>query len=315
MAKLRERDALLDVQLSSYRDLINNLHRLLTANGIAIPDHLRLPQTLSPQAKVTFINDGDGSQSLQATMPTFQEFRQQQQQDQEGFSPEMVLSGTETSDTSDMGNVERKYTGRIENLNISQQQYDLNNAAAYVSPDPMSTKDQKGRASQFNDGTGNFDTAQAAVDFVLALEKPCLAHHPADFDNLEADSNGHSLMLQAPLLSRQPNRSQTTLTTAPPNAQPAAVTQAPATTWNVPAFEIEKLLSLSDRLSLDGELTPVEAWQRLRQHPGFASMTYVQLEGLRDVLLSNVKCYGFGAVLEEDYFDLILQQALGGPTR
>ena len=280
-------------QLGSYRDLIDNLHRLLTANGIAIPEHLRLPATRSPQAEVSFINDPDGSQSLHATMPTFQEFRQQQQHDPGALSPEMVLSATGTS--SDGGDVERKYTGRLENLSISQQQqqqYGLNNAAAYGGSDPMSANPQSGQTWQAGNHSGDFDTAQAAVDFVLALEKPCLSHHPADFDNLSDDSNGHSLMLQAPLLSRQPNRPQTILNSAPPKAQPAAVTQAPQASWNVPVFEIEKLLNLSDRLSLEGELTPVEAWQRVRRHPGFAAMTYDQLEGLRNVLLSNVKCYG-----------------------
>ena len=262
----------------------------MVTNGITIPDHLRLPQTRSPVAEISFIDFPDGSQSLHATMPTFQEFRQHQQHDDDkpeldGASPDMTHAQTVTSTTSDTTDVERSYSGRIETLNISQRFREMNSSTAYSSPNTMTSHNQLGDAQFSRRDGGGLDTAQNAVDFVLALEKPCLAHHPADFDNLNADSNGHCLMLQAPLLSRQPNRSQSN----PTNSQAAAATQSG---WNVTVIEIEKLLNLSDRLSLDGELTPVEAWQRIRRHPGFPYMTTEQLETLRDVLLSNVKCYG-----------------------
>ena len=77
-------------------------------------------------------------------------------------------------------------------------------------------------------------------------------------------------------------------------------------------MEIEKFLHLTARLSLGGEITPIEAWQRLRHHPKFPSVSQEQLESLKTVLLGEVHCYGFGAVMDEEYFNLLLHQALEG---
>ena len=295
MAKLREIDALHRAEIGSYHDLINNLHAYITSNGLAIPNHLKLPHTRSPEAEVSFIDFPDGSQSLQATMPSFQEFRHTQQHPQGSKSPEQVLSAT-TSGTDESGDVERRYIGRIESLNISQQRQIAANMSAQGTVTPAQLQNMSMPPPEGHLGyESNLDTAQVAVDFVLALERPCLAHHPLDFDDLNTDSSGHSLMLQSPLLSHQPNRSQATSSSASthPTTQATSVgTSSSRPKWSVPAFEIEKLFNLSGRLSLEGELTPIEAWQRIRKHPGFPAMKNDQLETMRDVLLSNVKCYG-----------------------
>jgi hypothetical protein len=60
----------------------------------------------------------------------------------------------------------------------------------------------------------------------------------------------------------------------------------------VPAVEVERLLNLSSRLSLEGELTPIEAWQRIKQHPGFATLDRGRLQQLKAVILPEVQCYG-----------------------
>jgi hypothetical protein len=60
----------------------------------------------------------------------------------------------------------------------------------------------------------------------------------------------------------------------------------------VPAIELENLLSLSQLLQLDGEVTPIEIWQRVHQHPQFRELTNERLDRLRDELLPQVVCYG-----------------------
>ena len=57
-------------------------------------------------------------------------------------------------------------------------------------------------------------------------------------------------------------------------------------------MELEKLLNFSNKLSLDGEITPVEAWQRIRQHAHFEMLTTDGLDALKEMLLPQVNCYG-----------------------
>lgn len=56
-----------------------------------------------------------------------------------------------------------------------------------------------------------------------------------------------------------------------------------------PAVEVDKLLQLSSQLSLEGELTPIEAWHRIKQHPGFVTLNRDRLEQLKVVLLPGVR--------------------------
>jgi hypothetical protein len=121
--------------------------------------------------------------------------------------------------------------------------------------------------------SSGLDVAQVGIDFVLALENPCLSHTRND---LESDSSyGHILTLQAPLLTHGPKPLQ------------------PASSWTVPAVEIERLLNLSSQLNLAGELTPVQAWARVRSYPGFEKLNLDQLEALKEALLKEVQCYGY----------------------
>ena len=122
---------------------------------------------------------------------------------------------------------------------------------------------------------------QVGVDFVLALEHVCLGHHAAH--SVDDDGSGHEMMLMSPIMWRSPPLNVTTQ---------AGSGLAAGARWSVPAVELEKLLEFSDRLSLDGEVTPVEAWQRVRQHPNFSNMTRDGLDALKETLLPEVQCYG-----------------------
>ena len=156
-------------------------------------------------------------------------------------------------------------------------------------------------------------TTQIGVDFVLALEHVCLEHHAAHAT--ADDGSGHEMMLMSPIMWHSPGRQQAIQSPRSPNSmtaqpQPTSSLQVPrpvsatalsaqtgsglasGTRWNVPAVELEKLLDFSDKLSLDGEITPVEAWQRIRQHHHFDTLTRDGLEALKETLLPEVNCYG-----------------------
>lgn len=117
------------------------------------------------------------------------------------------------------------------------------------------------------------DAAQIGIDFVLALEHPCLHHTRNDLES--GDSYGHILTAQAPLLTHAPRPIQ------------------PTSSWTIPAAEIERLLNLSSQLNLAGELTPVQAWSRIRSYPGFEKLNLDQLETLKEALLKEIQCYGY----------------------
>lgn len=63
--------------------------------------------------------------------------------------------------------------------------------------------------------------------------------------------------------------------------------------WNLPESGVERLLELSDRLPLDGEVTPVQMWNHIRRHPQFIRLKAEDLEGLKIALMQHVKCYGY----------------------
>jgi hypothetical protein len=112
-----------------------------------------------------------------------------------------------------------------------------------------------------------------------SLESPCLEHlAPAPAGSSAA--TGHSLMVSATLLHHHP---------APPEQRLAAKEQP----WQISAAGIERLLELSSTIPMiDGELTPVQAWDQLRKHPHFEKLELARLERLKDTLVKHVKCYG-----------------------
>lgn len=118
------------------------------------------------------------------------------------------------------------------------------------------------------------DNPQVGIDFVLSLEQPCLGH-TRHGDLSSTTSSGHALTAQAPLL-----------VAAPPNLSATA-------TWEIPAVEIDRLLELSSQLNLLGEVTPVQAWARIRSYPGFEKLSKEGLELLKRALMAEVQCYGY----------------------
>jgi hypothetical protein len=143
---------------------------------------------------------------------------------------------------------------------------------------------------------------QVGVDFVLALEHVCLEHHAEH--SAAHEGSGHEMMLMSPIMWHSPARQDAQHASHSQRASPqpptSAAQQPPhpssglptGTRWSVPALELEKLLDFSDKLSLNGEITPVEAWQRIRQHPNFEGMTRDGLDALKETLLPEVTCYG-----------------------
>jgi hypothetical protein len=142
------------------------------------------------------------------------------------------------------------------------------------------------------------DYHQAGIDFVLTLEKPCMSHLPWLLERGTEDDGkpcGHALMASCPPL---------------PFGQlydgvPFGAWEGPGdmitahTTWRPAHADLSTLLDLSKRLDLNGELTPVMSWSMVSSHPRFIDLKRKDFIKLATELKDKVRCYGFGAVLEE----------------
>ncbi|KAG8159213.1 hypothetical protein KVR01_010874 [Diaporthe batatas] len=76
-------------------------------------------------------------------------------------------------------------------------------------------------------------------------------------------------------------------------------TGGPLRTWQLSKSDLATLLDLSQKLNLDGEITPVMAWGMVLAHPRLGELNERDFVKLTDELGSKVRCYGFGAVMEE----------------
>jgi hypothetical protein len=112
-----------------------------------------------------------------------------------------------------------------------------------------------------------------------SLESPCFPHM---FATTETRTTGHALCFSATVLHHHPHH--------------ALIPQRSAgkPTWQVPASSIERLLELSSSVPLqDSELTPVQVWDAVRRHEGLWELEIERLEGLKERLVREVKCYGY----------------------
>jgi hypothetical protein len=127
---------------------------------------------------------------------------------------------------------------------------------------------------------------QMGVDFVLALEHVCLDHHgvwmPELLEHGDLGVSGHGAMLQSPIMSRAP----------PISLDPFNYGRPSGSEWNVPALELERLLLLSQQIELTTEITPIQAWYRIKSHTDFHRLSSGRLAALGNELQPIVTCYG-----------------------
>jgi len=73
----------------------------------------------------------------------------------------------------------------------------------------------------------------------------------------------------------------------------------PQKTWDLSKSDLSNLLDLSKRLDLNGEITPVMAWGMVLAHPRLSELKEKDFKAMSEDLLPKVRCYGFGAALED----------------
>ncbi|KAL7628703.1 hypothetical protein AAE478_000218 [Parahypoxylon ruwenzoriense] len=151
---------------------------------------------------------------------------------------------------------------------------------------------------------GRVDYEQTGIDFVLTLERPCMDHMPWLLERAYetgGDACGHALMASCPPEPfPEPSDETSPFGYAHHNNRAGkGEGQSNCRTWELSKGDLTTLLDLSKKLDLDGEITPVMAWGMVLAHPRLAELKREDFERLTDDLKGKVRCYGFGAVMEE----------------
>ena len=73
---------------------------------------------------------------------------------------------------------------------------------------------------------------------------------------------------------------------------------------DMPSYDLNVLLNLSQRIKAEGyveggQITPIMALQSLRGHRNYSSLTRSDILGMIENIKNKVRCYGFGAVMDD----------------
>ncbi|KAI1624574.1 hypothetical protein EDD37DRAFT_417681 [Exophiala viscosa] len=141
----------------------------------------------------------------------------------------------------------------------------------------------------------DMDLITVGMEFVLKLENPCLPHilQASSSEGQDQDSpHGHVHLATHALLCCSRDT---------PKALPSG------STWQAPKDTLKRLLDYSPELPIeDSEMSPVQAWQQITLHPHFHNLKLENLNVLSDRLLQDIKCYGFGAVVRQEFLEKLL---------
>ncbi|KKA17354.1 hypothetical protein T310_8819, partial [Rasamsonia emersonii CBS 393.64] len=135
------------------------------------------------------------------------------------------------------------------------------------------------------------------------LEAPCRDHTEylcreaaKDVEN-QMFFSGHALMASCPPPSHIENVPEGN--------------QYPHQTYDLPSANLETLLNLSKQLVSEGQVTPIMVLQSLKNHELYHTLTREDVKTIIDTLYAKIRCYGFGAVVEDFELQDCLSSVLG----
>ncbi|TGJ81823.1 hypothetical protein E0Z10_g6950 [Xylaria hypoxylon] len=144
---------------------------------------------------------------------------------------------------------------------------------------------------------GDLDPLAVGMEFVLALERPCVDHlypHP----DTAHEVGGHALTVSGQL--------------APAYPKSVFESHGAHETFcrEVPEQSLHSLLALSSELCAESEITPIQVWQYIRSQPLFGGLEAPELWHLVEKLRDTATCYGFGAVIKREIFEKLMFETL-----
>ncbi|PQE12769.1 bzip-type transcription factor protein [Rutstroemia sp. NJR-2017a BBW] len=168
-----------------------------------------------------------------------------------------------------------------------------------MNPEFGASNNMNGRSVAQQQVQPGVDYDQAGIDFVLTLERPCMDHMQFLMERASDPEGeiwcGHALMATCP-----PEVDMEQHPDIPfGHCLPHVNKPQPQKTWDLSKSDLSNLLDLSKRLDLNGEITPVMAWGMVLAHPRLSELKEKDFKAISEDLLPKVRCYGFGAALEE----------------
>ena len=150
---------------------------------------------------------------------------------------------------------------------------------------PQRVQPNKSKAQAPLDVVADLTDPQVAIEFILALEEPCLPdHHNHVGDDGEV---GHSMLLQSSVLQYAPSMISTEL----------GKQFSEGSSWDVPRAQLEEqlnsLLNTSLKLNLKNEMTPIMCWNKVRERHETRPMSVAQFQKLQRALVDEMLCYGY----------------------
>ncbi|KAI5370943.1 Putative basic-leucine zipper domain-containing protein [Septoria linicola] len=219
-----------------------------------------------------------------------------------GSTPIKFQRETSGYGPSSSGSISGSYRGTSESTGFSPPAMHSQMAPPQALP-AMQTGQVRNMA-QLPGNRLDYDTI--GIDFVLTLERPCMDHmqyllvrsHNPDGQEMHhpmenADDSQHEHMSGHALMGS--GAPWTHIKEKPTEKYPH---QMPSDLSN---DSLSKLLDLSARLPIDreGEITPIMAWTMIYTNDRIKELAKRDFERLKTSLATKVRCYGFGAVLEE----------------
>ncbi|RDA90919.1 hypothetical protein CP533_4461 [Ophiocordyceps camponoti-saundersi (nom. inval.)] len=179
---------------------------------------------------------------------------------------------------------------------------------AYLSPPPHWGSEEEGEVANLDQTTEiRFADDDGFTERSFRLEKPCMQHLPILLERAagsDSEPCGHALMVSCPPTPSTNESAKTSIVKKETQVSPSQGFMG------LNKGDLATLLDLSKKLDLDGEITPVVAWGMILSHPRFTELRSDDIRRLAEELSQKVRCYGFGAVLEEfelrDAFESIL---------
>ncbi|KAK9329030.1 hypothetical protein V1520DRAFT_327733 [Lipomyces starkeyi] len=278
--QLRTNEANILQEAKNLHAEIGRLKRILTEHGIELQSEVN-SSTIYQDRDDYDISSGDSVISLRNNVITGQQLHVKEGSSDlasgdEGF----FLSGSSAGSPSGPRKV--NLFGRAQYLS---RDYPSSTSAPILSPTEVSGTSSSARSPN---SMVDLDLTSIGMEFVLTLESPCLSHIPSNSKEPSVPT-GHALTASAPLLFLAPAAQTSQLPTS--------------TVWETPTAGLERLLALSSNLELKDEVTPVQAWNYIRQQPAFDGIDIDLLGRLTRKLLKHVTCHGFGAVIEQAIFE------------
>ncbi|KAF2425229.1 hypothetical protein EJ08DRAFT_700458 [Tothia fuscella] len=272
--RLRENEMALELSNKTLQERINMLEPLAIANGTFSRDHnikeFLHQHKLNQQPYLNTPSSSGGGQSLHGDAHS-------------------IIAGNDPFVNVD-----------LTALGTTRATYGCSTKAAMESPVPfqppnrdapeLATWDPSGAASERL--VPSVITPQRAVDFVLDLERPCLAHikyrylHDYKFNQRKYPKfdagPGHVFMATTSLVNSS--------YASDPSTQP----------FQVPPADIDKLFQTSLNLDLGDEVTPIQIWENIKRISRLYVLDEEVVRALQGEFRKYARCNSFGAVVERE---------------